>query len=255
MLKNGRLCFGERSLFNYIAITNRTIFNTDILNTELNKSRALYYLGGKFVKVYSKIMLRMNVVSHCPMPKGAKIIVANHPTTSDPFILTSFSNGQAAVLIKNSLFNVPLFGYYLHHAGHIPVIKDDGGIAFKRALELLKKGITVIVFVEGDLSKFIHVMKKPKTGAVRLALASGASIVPVGIGVKKRNLKNLRSVIKGIEEWGRWYFKGPYAITVGHAINLRGNVKNRNRVRELSLWLSEKISSLEKESTARVALR
>jgi 1-acyl-sn-glycerol-3-phosphate acyltransferase len=221
----------------------------------LNISRALYYLGGKAVKVYSKIMFRMSIVNHSPMPRGAKIIVANHPTTSDPFILTSFSNGQAAVLIKNSLFDIPLFGYYLHRAGHIPVFKNDGGEAFKTALELLNKGITVIVFVEGDLSKFIHVMKKPKTGAVRLALASGKSIVPVGIGVKKRNLKNLRSVIKGIEEWGRWYFKGPYAITVGHPISLRGDDKNRNRVRELSSWISGKISHLAKESTARVALR
>jgi 1-acyl-sn-glycerol-3-phosphate acyltransferase len=249
MPENEKLYFEKYSLFNYIAS------KADILVIELNISRALYYLGGKAVKVYSKIMLRMSVVSHFPMPKGAKIIVANHPTTSDPFILTSFSNGQAAVLIKNSLFNVPLFGYYLHRAGHIPVIKNDGGAAFKRALELLKKGITVIVFVEGDLSKFIHVMKKPKTGAVRLALASGASIIPVGISVKKRNLRSLRSVIKGIEEWGRWYFKGPYAITVGRAINLKGDGKDQGHVRKLSSWLSGKISGLAKESTSRVALR
>ncbi len=197
----------------------------------------------------------MSVVSHFPMPKGPKIIVANHPTTSDPFILTSYSNGQAAVLIKNSLFDVPLFGYYLHRAGHIPVIKGDGALAFKRALNLLNRGITIIVFVEGGLSKFIHVMKKSKTGAVRLALASGASIIPIGIGVKKRNLKLLRSVIKGIEEWGRWYFNGPYAITVGRAINLKGDGKDRSRVRKLSSWLSGKISGLAKESTTRVALR
>jgi 1-acyl-sn-glycerol-3-phosphate acyltransferase len=196
----------------------------------------------------------MSVVSYSPIPNGAKIIVANHPTTSDPFILTSVSNGQAAVLIKDVLFNVPLFGYYLHHAGHIPVVKADSKKAFDRALYLLNNGITIIVFVEGDLSKFLHRMRKPKTGAVRLALASGASIIPMGIGIKKRNLKNIRSMIKGIEEWGRWYFKGPYAITIGKAINLKGNVENRNQVKKLSSWLSKRISYLEKESSIRVAL-
>ena len=207
------------------------------------------------VKAYSKIMLRMSVVSHFPIPKGPKIIVANHPTTSDPFILTSYSNGQAAILIKNCLFDVPIFGFYLHRAGHIPVVKGEGVIAFERALYLLKKGITVIVFVEGDLSKFIHQMSKPRTGAIRLALASGASIIPMGIGVKKRHLKSLRSVIKGIEERGRWYFKGPYAITIGRAIKFNGNAGNRIRVRRLTSVLADKISSLVKESTARVAVR
>lgn len=200
-------------------------------------------------------MLRMSVVSHFPIPNGPKIIVANHPTTSDPFILTSVSNGQAAVLIKGILFDVPIFGRYLNWAGHIPVKTGQGGIAFDRALELLKNGVTIIVFVEGELSKFIHKMSKPKTGAIRLALASGISIIPMGIGVKKRNLKSLRSIIKGVEEWGRWYFKGPYALTIGKAINLKGDARNRSRVIKLSSWLSQKISKLERESTARVASR
>jgi hypothetical protein len=84
-------------------------------------------------------------------------------------------------------------------------------------------------------------------------LASGASIIPMGIGVRRKNLRKLHSVIKGIEEWGRWYFKGPYAITIGRAIHLRGSTENRDRVRKLSVWLSGKISFLEKESSSRVA--
>jgi 1-acyl-sn-glycerol-3-phosphate acyltransferase len=198
-------------------------------------------------------MLRMSVVSHFPIPNGPKIIVANHPTTSDPFILTSVSNGQAAVLIKNVLFDVPIFGYYLHQAGHIPVVKGEGQIAFEKALYLLKNGITIIVFVEGDLSKFIHKMNKPKTGAVRLALVSGASIIPMGISIRKTNIKNIRSVIKGVEEWGRWYFKGPYALTIGKAIKIKGNIDNRENVKRLSSWLSNKISNLQKESAIRLS--
>jgi 1-acyl-sn-glycerol-3-phosphate acyltransferase len=218
----------------------------------LNISRPLYYLGGKLVRVYSKIMLRMSVVSHFPIPKGPKIIVANHPTTSDPFILTSVSNGQGAVLIKGILFDIPVFGRYLHWAGHIPVRVDEGKIAFEKALELLKDGVTIIVFVEGNLSEFIHKMRKPRTGAIRLALASGASIIPMGISVKKRNLKNLRSVIRGVEEWDRWYFKGPYALTIGRSISITGSAEDRPRVKKLSIWLANKIGILQKESTKRI---
>ena len=218
----------------------------------MDTKRLLYWMGGKLVKAYSKIMLKMDVISHSPIPKGAKIIVANHPTTSDPFILTSVSNGQAAVLIKDVLFDIPLFGRYLHWAGHIPVRKNKGGEAFDRALKLLNKGVTIIVFIEGNVSEYIHKIGKPKTGAIRLALSSGFPIIPIGIGVKKENVRDLKSMIKGVQEWGRWYFKGPYALTVGKQINFTGQVSNRGHVTTLSKWLAEKIGTLQKESAKRI---
>ncbi|KKR90836.1 MAG: hypothetical protein UU39_C0007G0012 [Candidatus Woesebacteria bacterium GW2011_GWD1_41_12] len=216
--------------------------------------KILYHSGSRAVKIYSKIMFKMDIFHHFHIPRGAKIIVANHPTTTDPFLLTSISNGQAAVLIKDILFDIPLFGKYLHWAGHIPVKKDGGGEAFERALTLLKKDITVIVFIEGDLSQFLHKIKKPKTGAVRLAMLSGKPIIPIGIGVKMKNIHSISSVIKGVRELGKWYFKGPYALTIGKPINIKGNVMDKNKVRYLSGWLGRKISSLEKESSKRLNL-
>lgn len=214
--------------------------------------KALYLTGGKIVKAYTKLMMQMNIFRHSYMPGGAKILVANHPTTTDPFILTSYTNGQAAVLIKDVLFDVPIFGKYLHLAGHIPVVKGKGMEAFETALNKLKKGITVIVFIEGDLSKFLHKVNKPKTGAVRLALASGCPIIPIGISVRKKNVRTIKSVVKGIEEWGKWYFKGPYAITFGKPINLKGDSENRTQVQKMSGWLANRISILQKESAVRL---
>lgn len=215
-------------------------------------SKTLYNIGGKLVKAYSKIMLRMNVVSHSPIPSGAKIIVANHPTTTDPFILTSVSNGQAAVLIKDILFDIPIFGKYLHMAGHIPVVKGEGMIAFENALEKLKQGITVIVFIEGDLSKYLHKVSKAKTGAVRLALLSGKPIIPVGISVKSKYVKSIKSIVHGITEWGKWYFRGPYAITIGKQISVKGHISNRRNVESLTNWLKNIITVLQKESAKRI---
>lgn len=217
--------------------------------------KIFYTLGGKFVKAYSAIMFRMDVERAGNIPRGAKIIVANHPTTTDPFILTSISRGQAAVLIKDILFDVPLFGKYLHLAGHIPVDRESGKIAFQNALEKLKKGITVIVFIEGTTSDFVNKMNKPKTGAVRLALLSGKPIIPMGLSVDQKKVRNIRSVIKGVQEWGKWYFKGPYAISIGKPISLKGNITDRKKVKTLSDWLGEKISALAKESRNRLKMR
>ena len=226
--------------------------NQSIIKFYLEFKRPLYYFGEKLVKIYMKLMLQMNIFSYSKIPKGPKIIVANHPTTSDPFILTTITNGQGAILIKGILFDIPIFGRYLRWAGHIPVIQDRKREAFESALRLLKTGITVIVFIEGDTSKFIHQLRKPKTGAIRLALASGLPIFPVGIGVKRSNIKSIRSVIKGVQEWGKWYFKGPYALTIGNPISIKGNIKNKSQVEKLSSWLAGKILQLEKESTGRL---
>lgn len=217
-----------------------------------NVKKIFYFIGGRIVQVYTKIMLQMNMERKNQVPAGAKIIVANHPTTTDPFILTSISNGQAAVLIKDVLFDVPVFGKYLRLSGHIPVSKEKGNEAFSKALEKLKLGITVIIFIEGDLSRFVSKMKKPKTGAVRLAMLSGKPIIPIGISVKENNIRNIKSVIKGVQEWGKWYFWGPYAISVGKPIKINGGVENRKKVRDLSNWLSKKISGLAKESSNRL---
>lgn len=212
----------------------------------------LYSLGSKIVSAYSKIMFKMDIARKFNIPSGAKILVANHPTTIDPFILTSISNGQAAVLIKGVLFDVPIFGKYLHLAGHIPVVEGRGIEAFEKALEKLKKGITVIVFIEGDLSKFIHKVSKPKTGAIRLAMLSGKPIIPIGISVKEKNVKWIKTMVKGITEWGKWYFKGPYAITIGKQISVKGHISNRGNVENLTNWLKNIIGILQKESAKRI---
>ncbi len=215
-------------------------------------SRLLYFFGVVVVKIYSKLMFRVSMHSHSPMPDGAKIIVANHPTTSDPFIITSISNGQASILIKDILFNVPLFGRYLKWAQHIPVSFKKGKEAFEQALDLLKKGRSIVVFIEGDISPSDSRDCKPRTGAVRLALCSGVSIVPVGIGVKKENIVLLNSVIRGRKDTGTWYSKGPYAITVGRSLKYLGSVENKKRVRTLSEKLMQEVNRLAEESSRRI---
>jgi 1-acyl-sn-glycerol-3-phosphate acyltransferase len=221
-------------------------------SSNLILNNILYQAGGKLVKAYSKFMLNMSIASYSHIPGGAKIIVANHPTTTDPFLLTSISNGQAAVLIKDTLFDVPVFGRYLHWAGHIPVRDGRGAEAFESALEKLKRGITVIVFIEGGLSKFAHKMDKSKTGAVRLALVSGKPIIPIGIGIREKNVRLIKSIIKGVQEIGKWYLKGPYALTIGKPISFKGNVNDRGRVKSLSELLGKKIGVLQKESAQRL---
>lgn len=217
-------------------------------------SRLLYFLGAVFVKIYSKLMFRLDIKYRARMPGGAKIIVVNHPTTTDPFVITCLSRGQASILIKDILFDVPLFGRYLKWAGHVPVSIKKGKEAFLKALDILKKGRSVIVFIEGDITPKNGKKTKPRTGAIRLALSSKAPVVPVGIAVNKENIILIKSVIKGKKDVGTWYFKGPYAITIGKTLKYFGNVENKRRVRLLTEALMQDIVKLTEESEARINL-
>lgn len=215
-------------------------------------SNLLYFIGVVFVKTYTKLMLKMDIRYHTPMPKGVKIIVVNHPTTSDPFVISSLTKGQAGILITDILFNVPLFGKYLEWSGHVSVIPSRGKEAYERAFNLLSHGKSVVVFIEGNLTGHEGVDRKPRTGTVRLAMASGVPVIPVGIGVKKENIVKIKSVIKGKKDVGLWYFSGPYAITVGKPIRIKGSIENRERVRRLSALVMQEVNKLTSESMQRV---
>lgn len=200
-------------------------------------------------------MLQMSVVSHSSIPTGPKIIVANHPSGSDPFILLSVLKTKASVLIDEITFKVPIFGKYIKYIGHIPVNKKKGYIAFAKALKLLRRGKTVVIFVEGDFSPLPNVFLKAHTGAVRLALATGSPIIPIGIGVKGENIKTISSIISGTTVFGKWYFNGPYAVTIGKPVELTGDVENRALVRNFSNNVMRKIRRLASESAVRIASR
>ncbi len=214
--------------------------------------RLMYFAGRKLVRLYMEVGLSMDIVRQAPMPRGAKVIVANHPTTSDPFLITALSREHAIILIKEVLFKIPVFGVYLKWCRHIPVKPGEGHKAFEAAAGLLRRGKTIIVFMEGDISPAEGGMGKPKTGAVRLALTAKAPVVPVGIGVRKERVKRVYSVVKGTRELGTWYLSGPYAMTVGKALYITGEAEDRERVRRLSAQVLEKVAVLARESEKRI---
>lgn len=196
--------------------------------------KILYWISKPLVLSYTGTALRMNIHRQESLPSGAKIIAANHPSTTDPFFVASMLRTQSFILINNLLFQVPILGEYLRRSGHIPVIAGSGQAALDRALEHLAKGHSIMIFPEGDLSPEEGGFKKPRTGVARLAILSGAPVIPVGIHLQRERCHTIRSRVKGNDEYGRWYLRGPYNITVGRPITFRGDVEDRAHVRQVA---------------------
>lgn len=214
--------------------------------------KLMYRFSRPVVKSYTKSMLKMDVQFHEPFQAGAKIIVANHPTTTDPFFVASLASHQVFILIHELLFKVPVLGEYLRRSGHIPVVAGNGKAALDEALVRLAKGDTIIVFPEGVLSPVEGGFCEPRTVAARLALMSGAPVIPVGIHLPMERVRFIESVVEGKIEIGRWYTHGPYNMTIGRPLLFRGNVENHAYVRQVSKAIMHHIIEMAHQSRGRM---
>lgn len=186
------------------------------------------------------------------MPKGAKILAVNHPSTNDPAFITALSGEHMTILIKDTVFKIPLFGRSLRLAGHVPVIAGQGQAALEEGMRLLRAGRTVMIFPEGEISPEGG-FKRPHTGAARLALATGAPVVPVGISVDGKRVRVVHSKIDGQLEPITWYLTGPYAMTVGQAMTFTGSPEDRDQVRTVTQQIMDCIISLSRRGDQRLA--
>jgi 1-acyl-sn-glycerol-3-phosphate acyltransferase len=212
----------------------------------------LYCLGRPIAELYTGLMFDLDVVQHAPLSQGAKIIAANHPSTTDPILMAMLTPEHMCTLIDDTLFKVPLFGRYLRLTGQIPVIPGQGRAAFDKACRLLERGQTVGIFPEGHISPLGGGFYQPRTGTARLALHSGAPVIPVGIHLQHERIHLVDTMVDGHPKTGTWYLDGPYAVTVGQAIHLAGDIKDRPYVRSASEHIMQCIIQLAHESARRM---
>ena len=213
--------------------------------------KLLYWASRPIVLSYTNMMLQMDVQAHRTLPPGPKIIAANHPSTTDPFFVAAMLRQQSFILIKDVLFQVPVFGRYLRSSGHIPVQVGNGQAALDEALTRLSEGRTVMIFPEGILSPE-NGYHPARSGVARLALISGAPVVPVGIHLERARMRVIRSIVRGKVEYGAWYLRGPYNLTIGEPLRFSGDADDRPFVRSVADRVMHHIIELARESELRM---
>lgn len=215
--------------------------------------RILYPICRLILRAFAALLLRFDVKYHQPLPVGPKLFVANHPSATDPFLIHLISREELNVMITESAFKVPLFGWFLRKVGEIPVpVSLEGGVAsIERARRHLAQGRSVAIFIEGHISPEEGGFLAPRAGAAHLALKNDVPIIPVGIYLRRHWRLNLRSGISGEQTEAFWYFHGPYTITVGAPQYFHGDgVSNRN-IRSTTGLIMKTIESLVAESEQR----
>lgn len=117
---------------------------------------------------------------------GGCIVVPNHVSHLDPLLTAYFLHDHGRIpryLAKSSLFRTRFVGRILKSADQIPVerLTKDAVGAYSAAVQAVNDGECVVIYPEGTLTRDPDLWPMTgKSGAARIALATGAPVIPVG---------------------------------------------------------------------------
>ena len=154
----------------------------------------VYGLVRAVLTPYLIVMHRARCIDSDMIPSEGPVIIApNHFSFLDHFFVAAFIRREVQFMGKSQLFKPPM-QFIFTHGGVFPVLRgrhDED--AFKTAHAVLARGGVVVMYAEGGRSR-TGGLGEPRSGVGRLALESGAAVVPTAIyGTQKaRNWKRLQ---------------------------------------------------------------
>jgi 1-acyl-sn-glycerol-3-phosphate acyltransferase len=140
-------------------------------------------------------VFRARAIATENVPNGPVILTPNHGSFMDHFFTGAFLRRRVRFMAKSQLFGGGPATYIFSHGGVFPVRRGHHDEeAFQTAFALLERGEAVVMYPEGGRSRTGKVADQAKPGVGRLALESGAPVVPVAIlnSYKLRNWKRGR---------------------------------------------------------------
>ncbi len=129
------------------------------------------------------------------VPGGPVIIAPNHASFMDHFFAGAFIRRRIQFMAKSQLFAPGLPSWWFSHGGVFPVRRGSHDEeAFITAFKVLERGGAIGMYCEGGRSRNGELAPEAKAGIGRLALESGAPVVPVAIlgSHQVRNWKRLQ---------------------------------------------------------------
>src|SRR3954454_5445069 len=146
-------------------------------------SPVAYWLLRAILQPFSHLYFRLGRIGreHIP-PSGPVILASNHRSFLDPFVIAVMTRRPIYFVAKQELFLVhPVVSWLLSALGAFPIDRgasDQESMATARAI--LERGEAVLMFPEGTRIR-PGSLGRPKRGVGRLALETGAPVVPVAV--------------------------------------------------------------------------
>jgi 1-acyl-sn-glycerol-3-phosphate acyltransferase len=129
--------------------------------------------------------VRMSGLEHVPA-RGPTLLAFNHVSALDgPALAIAFAartRRPVRFLVAAEFFGRWLHGWVLRRFEQIPIRRGEGdGAALDAALDALRAGSVIAMAPEGAVNVDPEHLQRIRSGIARLALPTGAAVVPVGI--------------------------------------------------------------------------
>src|SRR5215467_9219332 len=158
----------------------------------------LYWAGVKgVVFFFQAVGVRFRVVGKERIPAGVCLFVANHTSSADAPAVVGAIPRRIAILLKQSLFRVPIVGQAFQLARFIPVDRanhESAVASLEKAIESLRGGQSFLIYPEGTRSPDGR-LQAFKKGAVVMAIRAGVPIVPIACSGAHRVMEKKSLVI------------------------------------------------------------
>ncbi len=186
--------------------------------------------------------IRYEVQGQDNLPVGETspaILLVKHQSTYETFLMPAIMPHPLAYVFKKELLYVPFFGWSIGSLDMIHIDRSQRAKAFAKVVEqgqaLLDRGVWVIMFPEGTRIPRGE-RGSYKTGGTRLAIATGAPVIPVAVTSAKC--------------WPRKAFikhPGVVDVSIGKPIPSVGR-DAEELMREVEAWIEAEMHRLDPEA-------
>ena len=186
--------------------------------------------------------VRYQIQGQDNLPQGetsAAILLVKHQSTYETFLMPAIMPHPLAYVFKKELLYLPFFGWAIGSLDMIHIDRSQRAKAFAKVVEqgqrLLSQGVWVIIFPDG--TRIPRGQRGSyKSGGTRLAVATGASVIPVAVTSAKC--------------WPRKAFikrAGMVDVSIGPAIASVGRDADE-LMREVEAWIEAEMQRLDPEA-------
>ena len=193
------------------------------------------------------VQVRVTGMENLPQGKTSPaILLVKHQSTLETFLIPTLMPHPLAYVFKRELIFIPFFGWAIGRMDMIHIDRSQRAQAFNRVVEqgkrLLAQGIWVIMFPEGTRiprgEQGVY-----KLGGTRLAVATGAPVIPIAVASAKC--------------WPRKAFikrPGIVDVSIGKAIPSEGRTPE-DMMREVEAWIEGEMRRLDPDAYAKDSTR
>jgi 1-acyl-sn-glycerol-3-phosphate acyltransferase len=211
------------------------------------RGNPMYWLAVGWLKLAingARVLLgiKVRVTGMENLPQGehsSAILLVKHQSTLETFLIPTLMPHPLAFVFKKELLYVPFFGWAMARLDMIHIDRSQRGEAFNKVVaqgkELLARGVWIIMFPEGTRiprgEKGVY-----KTGGTRLAVETGAPVVP--IAVNSARVWPRKAILKR---------SGVVDVVIGKPIPSQGR-DPAELMAEVETWIEDQMHRLDPEA-------